>query len=487
MIAEEAGRAAADGGAARSVARGIAWAMVSQMGRQLTVFVTTVLLARLLQPEDFGLLGMATVFTGFAMLLNDVGVSGALVQRREIEERHLSSMFWLNQLVGLALCLLTVALAPLLARFFATPELARVLSVLSLLFVAGALGIVQQCLLVRAMDFRRLALIETLAVLFAGATAVALAWAGAGVWALVAQLLLVPLATSGGLWLASHWRPKRIFERAALRDLVPFGLRVAGFNGVNYLARNLDYLFVGKFLGAAALGFYTLAYRLMVYPLQAVSSSVSRVSFPAFSRVAGQPEALRAGFLKMTKGVSLVSFPMVLGIFAIAPEFVAFVYGEKWLPTADLLRILCAAGLVQSIGSTAGAVYQAIDRPDVQLRMALLNASLTAVALAVGVRWGLLGVAIAYASFAVLWVHFSLFVLTRLISLGYWRMYRRFAPSLLASAMMLGGVLALKPYLPAQPALALAAMIAAGAALHAATLFLLGEIRWRDGRPRIVL
>ena len=470
-----------------AIARGIGWALMSQMGRQLAVFVSTVFLARLLQPADFGLLGMATVFTGLAMLLNDAGVSGALVQREHIDEKHLSSMFWLNQIVGLVLCLATLALAPLIAGFFDTPALARVLEALSLLFVAGALGIVQQCLLVRAMDFRRLAVIETSAVLLAGVAAVVGALAGLGVWSLVLQLLLVPTLTSAGLWLASDWRPRRVFDRAALSELVPFGLNVAGFNGVNYLARNLDYLFVGKFLGASPLGFYTLAYRLMVYPLQAVSTSVSRVLFPAFSRASGRPEELRAGYLKMTKGVSMVTFPMIFGIFAVAPEFVEVVYGAKWAPTADILRILCVAGLAQSVGSTAGAMYQAINRPDIQLRMALLNTSLTAAVLAIGVQWGLLGVAAAYAAYAFVWVHFSLYVLTRQIELDYWHMYRRLGPSLLASSLMLAAVTAIKPHLPPSPVAGLVTMIVFGALAHSAALVLLGELRRRGGRLQLRL
>ncbi|MCB1955274.1 MAG: MOP flippase family protein [Rhodocyclaceae bacterium] len=470
-----------------SVARSIAWALMSQMGRQLAVFVTTIFLARLLEPEDFGLLGMATVFTGLVTLLNDVGVSGALVQRQDIEARHLSSMFWLNQIVGLALCLLTVALAPAIAAFFDTSALTPVLQVLSLLFVAGALGIVQQCRLVRAMDFRRLALIESAAVLLAGVAAVIAASAGLGVWSLVLQLLLVPSLTTLGLWLGSDWRPTRCFDRAALAELVPFGLHVAGFNGVNYLARNLDYLFVGRFLGAAALGYYTLAYRLMVYPLQSVSTSVSRVLFPAFSRAAGDPEALRRGYLKMTKGVSLVTFPMIFGIFAVAPEFIGVVYGEKWLPTAELLRILCVAGLVQSIGSTAGAMYQAVNRPDIQLRMALLNTTLTAIVLGVGVQFGLRGVAMAYAGFAFVWVHGSLYVLTRVIDLDYGQMYRRFAPALLASGVMLLGLLALKQHWPLGQAALLATLIPVGALLYAAVLAVLGELRWSGRRPRFRL
>jgi len=474
-------------GLPRGVGRGIAWALASQLGRQLIVFATTVVLARLLSPDDFGLIGMATVFTGLATIVNDVGVSGALVQRREISESHLSSMFWLNLIVGLSLCGLTLLLAPLIADFFGSPALTGVLRVLSLLFVAGALGIVQQSLLIRAMNFRRLGLIETAAVMLAGLVAIAMAASGWGVWSLVLQLVLMPTFTTIGLWLRSDWRPARTFDRQALAELVPFGLSMAGFNVVNYFARNLDYLFVGKFLGATSLGYYTLAYRLMVYPLQSVSTAVARVSFPAFSRAAADPEMLVAGFLKMTKGVSMVTFPMVLGIFAVAPAFVEVVYGAGWLPTALLLRILCAAGLVQSVGTTVGAVYQAIGRPDIQLRMALLNTSLTALALWIGLQWGLTGVAAAYSVLAVVWVHFSLFVITRIIGASYRRMYVRFLQPAICGALMVSVVLGLEHMLPGPTLWTLIFQILGGGIVYAGLMSVLGQIRWQGRRPVLAL
>ncbi len=461
--------------------------MASQFGRQLIVFVTTIVLARLLTPADFGLVGMATVFTGFAMIINDVGVSGALVQRAEIDERHRSSLFWLNQIVGLALCALTIALAPVIAAFFDAPPLVDILRALSLVFVAGALGVVQQSLLIRAMDFRRLGVVETVAVLVAALVAVALALSGMGVWSLVWQLVLMPALTTAGLWWLSDWRPSLRFDRAALGELVPFGLNMAAFNSVNYLARNLDYLFVGKFLGATSLGFYTLAYRLMVYPLQSVSTAVSRVSFPALARSVSEPERLVEGFLKMTKGVSVVTFPMVMGIFVVAPTFVDVVYGPDWQPAAQVLRILCFAGLVQSVGATVGAVYQAIGRPHIQLRMALINTSLTALALWLGLRWGLAGVATAYAALAVVWVHFSLFVVTRIIGVAYGRMYVRFLPPFIASLAMAAAVHGLGRVLPGPPAWALLAEIVTGAAVYVLLMGVAGQVRWQGIRPSLVL
>jgi PST family polysaccharide transporter len=221
----------------------------------------------------------------------------------------------------------------------------------------------------------------------------------------------------------------------------------------------------------------------MVYPLQAISHAVARVSFPAFSRAAADLHALSEGFLKMVKGVSLATFPMVAGIFAVAPDFVHVVYGPKWAETAALLRVLCVAGLVQSVGTTVGAVYQSLGRPGLQLRMALLNVAFTAAALAIGARWGLMGIAAAYAAFAVCWVHFSMFVVTRLIGLPFARLYGRLGPSFIASMIMLAMVMAARGAFANASVLSLIVSVVLGAAVQAVALMALGELRWIGRRP----
>lgn len=461
----------------RGVGAGISWSLFSQLGRQLATFGTTVLLARFLSPEDFGLIGMATVFTGLVGIVNDVGVSGALVQRKNIEEVHLSSMFWLNICVGVVLFFLTYFLSDLISEFFSSDRLSDVLKVIGVAFVAGSLSIVQQSILLRGLDFKPLAVIETISVLLAGAVSVLAAFLGFGVWSIVFQLVLAPVFTSIGLWIRSSWRPAFVFDVDALGELVPYGLNMAAVNVVNYFSRNLDYIFVGKYLGAAALGYYTLAYRLMMYPLQAVSTAVARVAFPAFSRNADNLEALGSGYLRMVGGVSLFTFPMVVGVFSIAPEFVAVVFGAEWNETSKILRILCVAGLVQSVGTTVGSIYQAIGRPQFQLRMAILNSSLTAIVLFFAVSHGLEGVALAYSAFAVLWVHFSLFVVSRIVRFSYWKMYRQFGLGMFISLLMAASMFSIKPFLGASSMFSLSALIGTGGGVVVALMFCFGKVR----------
>lgn len=424
-----------------ALARGVSWSVLSQLGRQFGTLAITLVLARYLLPDDFGLIGMATVFTGLIGVVNDVGVSGALVQRRDITQKHLSSMFWLNQIVGACLALITLSFASYVADFYSLEKLENVLSVLAIVFCSGALGVVQQTILVRDMNFRRLALIEVTSVIISGVAAVALAVNGFGVWAIVAQMVFVSILTTFGLWVTSSWRPQIVLCSSSIRDLLPFGLNVAGFNILNFVSRNIDYLIIGKFLGAQALGYYTLAYRVMVYPLQSVTHSASRVFFPALSKVSEDRIELEKAYMKMVRGVSIATFPMVFGIFAVSPVFVEVFFGAEWEKTGEVLRVLCLAGLFQSVGATVGPLYQALNRTGVQLRMATVNAILTTFVLLYFSDRGLIELSLAYAVFSSIWVSFSLFVASRIGEFSYVKTWLGLFPIMITSACMAGVVI----------------------------------------------
>ena len=251
------------------------------MGSQ---FIITVILARLLSPGDFGLLGMTTVFTGFVAIFNNMGISGALIQKQDADERHLSSAFWLNIAVGIVLTFLMIAASPLIASFYNKPQLEPIIMVMSLNYFLASFTIVQQTILAKNMDFKRLAARDIISVIAGGLVGITLAFCGFGVWSLVYQSITFTLINVILLWTVSPWRPKFIFSKKAIMDIFKFSVNLTGFNIVNYFGRNVDYLLIGKFLGAEALGFYSLAYKLMMVPLQNISWAISRVMFPALFR-----------------------------------------------------------------------------------------------------------------------------------------------------------------------------------------------------------
>lgn len=250
-----------DASLAGKVLTGVRWAALGQIAAQLLNFIVTLALVRLLLPSDFGLLAMTTVFTGFAAFFGEMGFGKALIQHEGIDDRHLTSVFWLNIASGAVLTALAYLAAPAIAAFFVEPRLILLVRILSLNFAFAALSHVQIAVLERDMLFRRLMGIDTGAAAIAGVTAVACAVAGFGVWSLVFQMLTRTAATVLMAWSGSAWRPSLRVDPAAIRDLRRYGLNAFGSQIVTYWIRNGDNLLIGKFAGAVSLGLYTQAYR----------------------------------------------------------------------------------------------------------------------------------------------------------------------------------------------------------------------------------
>ena len=376
---------------------GLLWSAGAGVGQQVLTFAVTAVLARLLVPTDFGLVATVAVFTGFATLFVDFGLAAALVQRTTLTERHRSSAFWMNVAAGLGLTLLVAALAPALARFFNEPRLVALTLVLSLNFVVGSLGIVQSALLQRSMNFRRGAAIQIAAILVGGAIAIAMAVAGYGVWSLIAQLIATTAVRTTLLWASSDWRPHRIVDRDAMRELWRFSGNLAGFTAVNYWARTADNFLIGKFVGAAGLGIYRRAYNLMLLPITQISTVTARVMFPALSRIHQDTRRVKRAYLRAIGIIGLLGFPITAGLFVVARPFILTLYGPKWVAVVPILQILCVAGFMQPVVVTVGWIYQSQGRTDWLMRWGLVSSALIVSAFGIGINWGAKGVAAAYA------------------------------------------------------------------------------------------
>ena len=408
----------------QKIIRGLTWTGISQVVSQACQFVITATLAHLLSPSDFGLLGMATVFTGFASIFGELGISGALIQNQNVVERHYSSAFWLNVLVGIGLTVIFVLLSPLIANFYGRPELKSIVAVLSLNFFLSSFTIVQQATLTKSMDFKSLALRDILAVISSGATGIFCAYRGYGVWSLVIQLLMYTVTDDLLLWLYSKWRPRWIFNVSSIKEIFPFSAHLTGFQVVNYFARNVDNLLVGKVLGSQALGYYSLAYKLMMFPIQNFTWVINKVMFPAFSIIQNEIERIRKNYLMMIKAVALLSFPLMAYLFVTASDIIQLVFGDRWLAVVPVVKVFCFCGMIQSITSLGGSIYLAKGRSDIQFIMVLISTSALSIVLLVFVRYGIEIVALSYTFFYMLWMNVAIFVVTRLISLNIVKVYK---------------------------------------------------------------
>lgn len=376
---------------------GVKWSSISQFIRIGTQIITSVILARLLLPEDFGLLGMALVFIGLVNIFNDMGIGSAIVQKQDINQKNLSSIFWFNILIGALAMLILILAAPFIARFYAEDSLTPMISVMSVSFLFTSLSKVQNSLLLKELKLKKLALLELTSAISASLLGISMAYLGYGVWSLVAQNVSMTFIYAALVWIKEHWKPVLHFNWGDIKTIIGFSANLSGFNLVNYFSRNADYLLIGKFLGATALGYYTLAYTMMLFPLSNISSILSKVMFPALSQVQNDNSKFKLFYLKSTKYIAFVSFPMMLGLFAIADEFVLIVFGAKWVPVIFLIKVLSFVGLMQSIATMSGTIFLAKGRTEWMFRWGFISSSIAVGAIAFGLQWGINGVAVCYA------------------------------------------------------------------------------------------
>jgi O-antigen/teichoic acid export membrane protein len=421
----------------KSAAISIKWSTLSQIGRQGMQLATLIILANLLTPADFGLVGMATIVTGFAAIFKDLGTSAAVIQRPEIPDDLLQSIFWLNVVFGLCLTFLLLGISPFIANLYHEPRVAKILSVLAPTFLIAGFSILHQSLLERKLEFNKLAKIEMVATLLAAIVGMSSALLGAGVWSLVYQTITLISTTTLQLWIATPWQPKLVFDWREVKSVTGFSLNLTGFSIFNYFARNADYFLIGRFLGAQSLGYYTLAYRLMFYPLQNIASVIGRVVFPIFSQMQHDHARFSYAYLRVTRTIALVSFPLMMGIWILAEPFVMAVFGSKWQPIIILLLILSPIGIIQSIGTTVGAIYQAKGRTDWMLWWGLSAGTLVVLSFGIGLRWGLVGVASAYAIVSSLLIYPSFAIPFRLIDLSMREFLAGLGRPFLCSSLML--------------------------------------------------
>jgi O-antigen/teichoic acid export membrane protein len=375
---------------------GLGWNAATQAVSRAFQFAATVALARILSPHEFGLIGMILVILGFATTIADLGLGAAIIQRDAPSNEALSSAFWLNVGVGGALTFIVTLAAPLVARLYGEPQLCLLTVAMAFSFIIGSLSSVQSALLEKSLDFRTRFRIESLAIAISIMAALTLALAGAGVWSLVAQVLSEAVARAGLVWLMVSWRPRRVFSVTAIGDLLVFGRHLIGFRIVVYLAQNIDKLIIGRHLGSAALGVYSIADRVMRMPLTNITDTAGTVMFPALAAFQDDIDAVKRAYLRANRMIALVTFPMMLGISVLAQPLVLLVYGEKWHNAVGIVQVLCFAGLAQSVYNTAGWIFLSRGRSDILFRFGFLSMLVRGLGVLVGMHWGLLGIAWAY-------------------------------------------------------------------------------------------
>lgn len=454
----------------RTVA-GIAWSTAARIIQQAIQFTLSVVLARLLVPEDFGLVGMVSVFLGFAALFGEFGFGAALVYRPDLQPIHSVSVFWFNVAAGVVIAMLFWIGAPHIARFYNAPALEPITQAVGLNFVLSAASIVPLALLRRSMSFNRIAVLNVAATLIAGSVAILFAYMGFGPWAIVAQGLVSAAATSLLALAFADWRPSLQFSAAAVRELIGYSSNLVGFGVVNYWARNADQLLIGKFLGSFSLGVYSRAYTLMLLPISEVISVLGNVMFPALSSIQQDKARVKSIYLRAMPVIGLIAFPMMLGLLVVAEPFVLTLFGERWIAVAPLLRILCIVGVIQSMCSPTGWIYTSQGRTDWMFRWGIGGSGTLILGIVVGVLQGTAqAVALCYLLANVLICYPCIAIPGRLIGLRFSEVARAVRGPLACAILMAVVVWGAGRLLPTSwaPVARLASLVALGVVSYSA-------------------
>jgi len=381
----------------QDVYSGVRWSALSKYGAQGMQFVVSIVLARLLAPEYFGLLAMATVVTGFLRAFRMLGFGSAIVQRKEVTGELLSTLFWVQLAVCILVALLTLGIAPVAGWLYQDGRVPPIIAVLSLNLIFSGFTMVPSAILNRQMAFNKLAVREIGGVLINGGTAVTLAVLGYGVWALVWGTLAGSMARAVLLNVVCPFRPRFVFDHRGFKESMSFGLNLTGASFFEYFTKKSDSFLIGLFLGATPLGFYSLAYRLMMLPNEAIGGVVSRVLFPAFSRMQGDSERLTRAFLRACGAIAFMAFPMMAGLALLAQPFVELVLGGKWLPAVPLLWILAPMGALHALWAPTKQLLIAKGHTHLYVRFVMFRGALFVLSFLAGLPWGITGVAAAFA------------------------------------------------------------------------------------------
>lgn len=394
---------------------------------------STIVLARLLTPQDYGLVGMVTAVTGFVLLFKDLGLSMATVQRDEITHEQVSTLFWVNVGLSLGLALLTAALAPAIAAFYGEPRLTLVTLVLAIGFIFGGLAVQHQALLNRQMRFGTLAMIDICSMAIAVGVAIISARLGAGYWSLVWMQLTITVGNSIGNWLMCGWRPGWPSRDAQIKELLAFGGNLTGFQILHYFSRNLDNVLIGRYWGAQQLGLYDKAYQLLLLPLTQINSPIARVSVPALSRLVETPERYRRAYLRILEKVTILTMPVVTISIATADWLIALLLGEQWLSSSNIFAWLSFTALTQPILYTTGSLFISQGRTQEMFRLSIVNGAITIASILAGLPWGAVGVAASYSIVGlVVTAPFTFWAIGRNGPVRVGDFYRTMAPALLA-------------------------------------------------------
>ncbi len=467
-----------EGSLAEKTLRSGAWVGISSGIARLLKFVRAVILARLLAPADFGLMAIVLVFTRGFDIVSQPGFSAAIIHRTDRVKEAVDVAWGALIARGALSAGIVFAAAPVVATFYEEPALVSLIRAIACIFLIQGLSNSHLILLRKEMDFKRLTLFEVVTAVLELVVVVAVAWVYRSVWALIiGQILHAVLRVIVSFCIVPD-RPRLSFDRRLLGELFRYGKFITGATTLMFLSGNIDNAVVGKVLGMDALGYYALAFGLASLPTTNIAPVITKVMFPAFSKLKGSLPALRQAYLKLVRVVATVTLPMACGIAVLAPEIVRVVYGARWLPMVAPVYVLCVFGGLQAFSVSARPVFDGSGKPHFNFYVLCLRIALIAVSVyPLTSRYGIVGTAVAVAAPALIEQLILWLLMARLLRCSIAKLLGSAMPAALATALMVSVLLAIRPQIASLSAGAqLALRIGVGTVLYLGTVVAIDRV-----------
>jgi O-antigen/teichoic acid export membrane protein len=420
----------------KATVQGAVWNYATFIGSKGLVFITTVILARLLSPDDFGLLALGMIAITYLDTIDDMGVADAMVQRQNDPERSYNVAFVINLLTGAAISLTGILIAPLVALFFNEPRITLILQVLSLSFLFTGISNLLESRFRKELDFKNKFFVQVGKAIVKGGVSIVLALSGFGVWSLVWGQLTGAIASALLYWLRSRWVPRPTFDLTIARSLFGFGSQMILVEILGMVHKNIDYLIVGYLLGTEQLGYYTMGFRLPELVIINICYIFGQTLFPAYAKLQNQLPDLSAAYLRSLQYLTLITIPAGLLLFLIAPQFVTFFYGEKWETSIGIVQALSLYAVIYSLSYNAGDIYKATGHPVILNQLGIVKLIITVPALWFAAPYGILYVAIAQLATTGILTVVRLVIARRIIGFGWGELLRSLRPAAVSSLFM---------------------------------------------------
>ena len=463
-----------------SAAKAGAWSAIDILLRQGVLFIVSVILARLLAPEDFGIIALLALFTSLSIVFVQGGLSIAIIQRQSTTSDEESAIFWWNLAASILFGLVIVLAGPALAAFFHQPVLRRLVVVAAAQLVFAAGGAVHTAILMKEMRFDLLTRCSLFSSLASGAIAITAAFLGAGVWALALQIAAIALFNTVALWFAIPWRPTLHFRFDTIRHLFGFGAWVSVGNVMEVLYTNGFSLLIGKLHGVRQLGLYNQASATQLLPSSALSTIVSRVALPLLSSNQDNPDALRSSLRLAIRSVMVINLPAMAGLALLSDLVVTVLFGPRWLPAAPILSILAIGGIFFPLHAINLQLVLARGQTATFMRIEIAKKSVGIACVLVGSIFGIIGLAWGQVIYSAVGLLINAGPARRQLGYGPLRQLSDVAGIAIVTLLMCGAVAFVRSVVSAGPLVTLAACTIAGAAFYAALGWLSGSSVFRD-------